>query len=115
MNNWLKVGVPVLIAVLLIVAAVSITIAVTKDNTVKQLASAPYTPQKTGDIQLAQGGLCPNCPGYGQVTTGDQGTATGPVYGYGYRNGGCQGRCWDNDEQGNSTTSGYGGGCCRDR
>jgi hypothetical protein len=114
LSNWLKVGVPVLIAVLLIVAAVSITIAVTKDNTVKQLASAPYTPQKTGDIQLAQGGLCPNCPGYGQGgPTGDQGTANGP--GYEYNSGVYQGSCHGSNYQGNSTTSGYGGGCCRGR
>lgn len=107
MNNWLKVGAPILIALLLIVSAVSITVAVTRADTVKQLSYAGNVPSQTGNLQQVQGGLCPNCPGYAQNTNGNQ-SAANPGYRYG---GCCSGRVSDNNGQGNTGTYGY-RGCC---
>jgi hypothetical protein len=69
MNSWLKIGVPVIIAVLLVTASVGITLAVTGGNAVKVVASPAYGTAQTADTQYARGPLCPNCPGYGQGST----------------------------------------------
>lgn len=117
LDNWFKIVMPVLIVILIIVAAVSITLAVTAGNTAKQIASASYTPSGKADVQLAQGGACPNCPGYGKVddnNTSNQGTATAPGYANsGYQSSSC---CTANSSQSNSSPRGYtGGGCCGGR
>ena len=55
MNSWLKIGVPIIIAVLLVAASVGITLAVTGGNAVKQVASPAYSAVQTADTQYAQG------------------------------------------------------------
>jgi hypothetical protein len=64
LNNWIKIGVPVLVVLLLIVTAVSITLAATRDNSPRQLAVSTY---KADAGPTAPGALCPNCPGYGDA------------------------------------------------
>jgi hypothetical protein len=118
MNSWLKIGVPVIIAVLLVAASVGITLAVTGGNTIKQVASPAYSSTaQTSDTQYARGALCPNCPGYGQgATAPDADDTAGNVYipggakcpncpGYG------QGTDTTTGQPGTGTTS-YRGGCC---
>jgi len=118
MNSWLKIGVPVIIAVLLVAASVGITLAVTGGNTIKQVASPAYSSTvQTSDTQYARGPLCPNCPGYGQGSTvPDADDTAGNVYipggakcpncpGYG------QGTATTTGQPGTGTTS-FRGGCC---
>ncbi|MHB8085163.1 MAG: hypothetical protein ACYDHZ_05025 [Dehalococcoidia bacterium] len=58
MNSWLKIGLPVLVAVLLVVAAVSVTLAVTGANS-RQVATS-YNTAGT-NVQYVSG---PYGPGY---------------------------------------------------
>jgi len=116
MNSWLKIGIPVIIAVLLVIASVGITLAVTGGNSVKQVASAAYSSGQAANTQYARGPLCPNCPGYGQGSaSADADDTVGDVYipggakcpncpGYG------QGAV---TTPGQAGTTAYGGGCCR--
>jgi hypothetical protein len=80
MNKWLKIGVPILIAVLLITATVGITLAVTGKGVVGQsVAPASLTGQETA-TELARGSQCANCPMSGQGSgTGGQDNSTGSV------------------------------------
>jgi len=81
MNNWLKIGVPVLIAVLLITATVGITLAVTGKGAVGQSALPAYTPDQGTGTQYARGTQCANCAGNSQgAVTGDTDDSTGNVY-----------------------------------
>jgi hypothetical protein len=67
LSNWIKIGVPILVVLLLIITAVSITLAVTKENSVSQVAVDTY---RTDAGPIAPGSaLCPNCPGYGDSST----------------------------------------------
>ncbi len=59
MNNWLKIGLPVLVAVLLVVTAVGVTLAATGGN-LKQIATG-YRTVDTGNVQYVSG---PYGPGY---------------------------------------------------
>jgi len=63
MNSWIKVGTPVIIAVLLAVASVAVTMAVAGGD-VAQAASDSY--RQVSDTQFARGPWCSGCPGYGQ-------------------------------------------------
>jgi hypothetical protein len=84
MNNWLKIGLPVLIAVLLVISAVGVTLAVTGNNTAGQ---ANVTAYQTGDSPSVQYASGPYCYGYnGYNRTG--------MMGYSSRYGGCPG--WGN-------------------
>ena len=69
MNNWLKIGLPILIAVLLVVASVGITLATTGGDNLTQ-ATPSYRIGDTGNVQ----------------------------YAYGPRYGGMHGWCWDDDD-----------------
>jgi hypothetical protein len=60
MNNWLKIGLPILVAVLLVIAAVGVTLAVTGGNS-NQVGTA-YRTVDTGNVQYVSG---PYGPGYG--------------------------------------------------
>ncbi len=104
MNSWNKIVTPVIIAILLVVAAVGITLAVTNGNFAQaasnsyqtgqgsdtQYARGPWCSgtcfgQGTGtadpdDVYIPGGARCPECPGYNQ---GNSGGATG------YRGGCC--------------------------
>ncbi len=107
MNKWLKIGVPVLVAVLLVISAVSITIAVTNANSANQ-STASYAPGYVSYSGEAKSATCPGCPGYGQTTTNDQTTGTNPVY----VPQGKQGSCCAAASQGSTTGQAYRGGCC---
>jgi archaellin len=109
MNKWFKIGVPILIAVLLVAASIGITLAVTGGNATKQAGAAAG---QTAETQYARGPQCPNCPGYGQAATGDQDNSTGNVYvpkGAACPN--CPG--YTAGTAGQTTTNR--GGCCRGR
>ncbi|MDD5647752.1 MAG: hypothetical protein PHY03_02340 [Dehalococcoidia bacterium] len=106
MNSWTKIGIPVIIAILLVVASVGITLAVSGSNAASAAPASYQTgsisgtqyargPQCSGcpgfgqgsgaadpdDVYIPGGATCPNCPGYGQGTPGS-GTTT-------YRGGCC--------------------------
>ena len=81
MNKWLKIGVPILIAVLLITATVGITLAVTGKGVVGQSVAPASTPDQGTGTQFARGPQCSNCAGNGQGSgTGGQDNSTGSVY-----------------------------------
>ena len=60
MNNFTKIGMPILLMLFLLIAAVSITMSVTKENTLKQVAAASNTPVSTIETQLARATTTPN-------------------------------------------------------
>ena len=107
MNNWLKVGIPILVSVLLVISAVSLTIAVTNGNRANQVA-ASYAPGAVSDTGVAKAATCPNCPGYGQTAANDQTAATNPVY----VPQGKQGSCCAAASQTSTNSQTYSGGCC---
>jgi len=109
MNSWFKIGIPVIIAVLLITATVGITLAVTGGNAVKQVALPAYSSVQTSDAQYARGPLCSNYPGYGQGSAApDADDASGNVYVPG------RSACPNYPEYGQGTvTTTYRGGCWR--
>jgi hypothetical protein len=86
LNIWYKVGMPVVIAVLLIISAVSITLAVATSSG-SQVSAASNNNGVTNSSKLADGAVCPACPGYdGSAGTGNQssccgvnGQSTGPT------------------------------------
>ncbi len=87
MNNWLKIGLPVLIAIMLVVTAVSVTLAVTAGNSARQANATVYQQGNPPAVQYASG---PYCHGYyGTQATGN---TYGPRYGgcpmWGWRNNG---------------------------
>jgi hypothetical protein len=120
MNNWFKIAVPILIAVLIITASVGITLAVTGKGVAGQAATSDYTPGQETGTQYARGPQCSNCAGTGLgAVTGDQDDASGNVYvprgaicpscpGYG------QGSAAAPGSPGAGTTTSK-GGCCRGR
>ncbi len=87
MSNWIKIGVPILVAALLIVSAVSITVAVTKDNAPGLTAAAYYTTPKTVTTQYSTGATCQDCPNYENCP--NDGNCTGNCGG----NSTCSGSC----------------------
>ncbi len=116
MNSWFKIGIPIIIAVLLITATIGITLAVTGGNAVKQVGSPVYTSGQAADTQYARGPLCPNCPGFGQGSAGADADDTAGAYipggakcpncpGYG------QGSVTAPGQTGTGTST-YRGGCC---
>jgi len=81
MNRWFKIGVPILIAVLLITASVGVTLALTGKGAVGQSAAPEATSGQETGIQYARGAQCANCAGNGQVPgTVGQDNSTGSVY-----------------------------------
>jgi hypothetical protein len=121
MNNWFKIAVPLLIAVLLITATVGITLAVTARGAAGQASVPLYTPGQETGTQYARGPQCSNCAGNAQgAVTGDQDDSTGSVYvpkgatcsncpGYG------QGSTTATPGSQGTVTSTVRGGCCRGR
>jgi hypothetical protein len=73
MSNWLRIGLPILIAVLLVVTAVSVTLAVTSTN-----GGAGIGLQPAAGTQYATG---PYCWGYARNAINGQGYAPGTGYG----------------------------------
>jgi hypothetical protein len=106
MNRWINIGIPVIIAVLLVIASVMISLPVT-GSFGSQSVFASYQPAQNADAQYARGPQCSGCPGFGQgsgETDPDDvyipGGATCPACpGYGQGKSG-------------SATPSYRGGCC---
>ncbi|OGO14547.1 MAG: hypothetical protein A2Z02_01885 [Chloroflexi bacterium RBG_16_48_7] len=76
MNNWLKIGLPIILAVLLVVTAVSLTLAIT--NGANGGRSLAYQNGNTTGVQYANGPYC-----YGWRSAGDNQNQNGPAVGYG--------------------------------
>ncbi|MCX5992607.1 MAG: hypothetical protein NT177_00140 [Chloroflexi bacterium] len=118
MNNWIKIGIPVIIALLLVTATVGITMAVTGGNTVKQVASSAYSVGQSDSTQYAGGRLCSGCTGNGQGSvTADPDESVGDVYIPGGAKcpncpGYVQGTTTTPGQPGAGTTTSR-GGCCR--
>jgi len=116
MNSWFKVGIPVLIALLLITATIGITLAVTGGNAVKQVASPALSSGQVDNTQYARGPLCSNCAGFGQGSAAPDADDTSGVYiPGGAKCPNCPGYipgAATAPGQGTGTTT-YGGGCCR--
>jgi hypothetical protein len=79
MNNWLKIGLPVLVAALLLVSAVGVTLAVTGGNTAGQANLTAYQADNSALGQYAMGPWGYGNNGYGRTN------------GYGPGYGGCPG------------------------
>ena len=111
MNNWFRIAVPILIAVLLITATVGITLAVTGKGAAGQAAAPAFAPGQ--DTQYARGPQCSNCAGNSQgAVSGDQDSLTGNVYvPKGATCPNCPG--YASGTSGQTTT--YRGGCCGSR
>ena len=122
MNTFTKIGMPILVVLFLLVAAISITMSVTKENTLKQVAAASNTPVSNLETQLARTTQPPTYavsvqPG---VSIPDQNTVSVPVNDYTLANDTVQASCHGNGSgtQISGTTTGYssggcGGGKCR--
>lgn len=54
MNNFTRIGMPILVVLFLLIAAISITMTVTRDSILKQVAAASNTPVTTIETQLAR-------------------------------------------------------------
>ena len=82
MNNWWRIGVPILMAVLLITATVGITLAVTARSSAGQSAAPAILPVQGTSTQYVSAPLCPNCPGYvqGNTASSQQDNSTGSTY-----------------------------------
>jgi hypothetical protein len=81
MNRWFKIGVPILIAVLLITASVGVTLALSGKGAVGQSAAPEATSGQETGIQYARGAQCANCVGPCQgAAAGDRDDSTGSVY-----------------------------------
>jgi hypothetical protein len=81
MNNWFKIAVPIVIAVLLITATVGITLAVAGKGAAGQSAPPGYNSEQATVTQYARGSQCANCAGNSQgAVTGDTDDSTGNVY-----------------------------------
>ena len=113
MNNWLKIGVPILIAVLLITATVGITLAVVGRGAGGQVAAPALAQVQVADTQYARTPLCPNCPGYGQGGTANgQDNSTGTTY---VPQGATCPNCPGYAQSTAGQTTSYRGGCCSGR
>jgi hypothetical protein len=119
MNNFTKIGMPVLVVLFLLVAAISITITVTKENTLKQVAAASNTPVSNLETQLARGAQSPTYAVSGQpgVSIPDQSAQSIPVNDYISADSVAQASCHGSGTQVSGTTTGYnssgcGGGKC---
>lgn len=111
MNNWMKIGVTVAAAILLVVAAVSITLLVTGAGKYSQSKAATFNAQSS---QFVKGESQGNGTGICNETSCNSG------------NGNCTSSCsdencrsgsgWGGCNQSDTATRGYyGGGCCSSR
>ena len=81
MNKLLKIGVPVLIAALLITASVGVTLALTGKGAIGQSSAPETTPGQEAGIQYAGGARRANCEGTCQGSAaGDLDDSAGSVY-----------------------------------
>lgn len=136
MNKFTRIGMPILVVLFLLIAAISITMTVTRDNTLKQVAAASNTPVTAVETQLARAAAEPAYTGNGQpvASVPEQSAVSSPVSEYNaasdstlpschvsgsqangtptvYKSGGCGGgKCGGNSEQITSSTAGSTGG-----
>lgn len=115
MNNFTKIGMPVLVVLFLLVAAISITFTVTKENTLKQVAASANTPVSNIEAQLARGTQTPNYAVNGQpaVAIPGQSAVSVPVNDDSYSADAALPSCHASVTQVTGTTTGYtsSGGC----
>jgi len=113
MNYFTKIGMPILVVLFLLIAAVSITMSVTKENTLKQVAAASNTPVGTIETQLARAASTPNYAGNVQpdVSIPNQSAAGSPTNDYNAGNTALP-SCHGSGTQINGTTTGYNSGGC---
>ena len=114
MDNFTKIGMPVLVVLFLLVAAISITITVTKENTLKQIAAVANRPVSSVEAQIASAAPATNYATTAQpvVSNPDQNTVSIPVNDYNNTSGVAQASCHGSGAQGTSTTTGnVGRGC----
>jgi hypothetical protein len=120
LNNFTKIGMPILVVLFLLIAAISITMTVTKENTLKQVAAAANTPVSNIETQLARGTQSQIYVENGQanVPIPDQATVNTPANDYISADSVAQASCHGSGTQVSGTTTGYrsggcGGGSCR--
>jgi hypothetical protein len=77
MNNWMKIGLPIVLAVLLVLTAVSLTLVITNGNNRSQ--SLAYQNGNTTVGQYVNG---PYCYGYGWRSASGNQNQNGPAVGY---------------------------------
>jgi len=81
MNKWFRIGVPILIAALLITATAGITLAISGKGAAGQAAAPAYRPGQETGTQFARGPQCSNCAGNSRgAVTGDTDDSAGNVY-----------------------------------
>jgi hypothetical protein len=120
LNNFTKIGMPVLVVLFLLVAAISITFTVTKENTLKQVAAAANTPVSNIETQLARSTQTPNYAVNGQpaVAIPGQSAVSVPANDNNYSTDAALPSCHASGTQATGTTTGYtassgcGGGRC---
>ena len=115
MDSFTKIGMPILVVLFLLVAAISITMTITKENTLKQVAAASNTPVTNLETQLARGTQSPTYEVSGQpaVSIPAQNTPVTPVNDYSLADDGVQASCHASGTPIGGTTTGYSrGGCC---
>ena len=114
MNNFTKIGMPILVVLFLLIAAVSITMSVTKENTLKQVAAASNTPASTVETQLARTASTPIYAVNAQpdVSIPNQSTVSSPVNDYSTANNSSLPSFHGSGTQINGTTTGYSSGGC---
>jgi len=83
MNNWFKIGLPVLIAILLVVSAVAVTLAVTGGNSDGRANVTAYQAGDSPSVQYASGAYCYDRDGYGRTGTNGYGPRYGDCPGWG--------------------------------
>jgi hypothetical protein len=113
-NNFTKIGMPVLVVLFLLIAAISITMTVTKENTLKQVAAAANTPVSNIETQLARGAQSSTYAVGGQpaVSIPDQNATSVPVNNYSSTDSVAQASCHGSGAQISGTTTGYNSGRC---
>lgn len=106
---------PVLVVIFLLVAAISITFTVTKENTLKQVAAAANTPLSNIEAQLARSPQTPNYAVNGQpaVSIPGQSAISVPENDSNYSTDAALPSCHASGTQVTGTTTGYisSGGC----
>ncbi len=78
MNNGLKIGLGILVAVLLVITAVSVTLAVAGNGTVRQASNIGYQNASGAGVQYVSAPWY-GCPAWGSAYNNQQG-GTGTAY-----------------------------------
>jgi hypothetical protein len=96
----MRIGVPILIAVLLIISTVSITLAVSEANIARQYVAVPDISRSTANSQGATGAKCANCIDADDAASSvAPNTANCPNAGNCVNAGNCSGTCSGNNNR----------------